>query len=306
MGKISERRVKEINEFFISNGEQKTSEHYNITIESLHRYLRTLKIDKTYRHPKIFIFDIETLFLKVRTWSLYPKYIDYKQIIQDKCILSWSGKWLYSSEVMGDVLTPQEATDRNDKRILEGIWKLMDESDVILAHNGARFDVKELNSRFLLHSLPPPSPYQVIDTLLVLKKHFRYTSNRLDYIGKFLVDDQKIPTNFELWERCDKGEQEALKEMLEYNKQDVNLLEEVYLMVLPYIKSHPNIALYSETNEECCPTCGSFNLKECGYYTTPAGRYESLRCEKCKSLSRRRKSTLDKKQRDNLLVSVAR
>lgn len=305
MSDVSLRRAKEIEEYMLEHGEELTIKQYDISNETLSRYLRTANRTSTNRHVKVLILDIETLFLEVRSWSLYPKYIDYKQIVKDKCVLSWSGKWLYSSEVMGDVMTPEEAVVRNDKRIVKSIWKLLDECDIAISHNGVRFDLPELNARFLHHSIPPPSNYQQIDTLRELKKHFRYTSNRLDYIGKLLVNDQKLPTNMALWERCDRGEQEALDEMLEYNKQDVNLLEECYLLIRPYIKAHPNIALYSESQEECCPSCGSTKITECGYYTTPSGRYESLRCE-CGALSRRRKSILSKKERDNLLISNAR
>jgi hypothetical protein len=207
---------------------------------------------------------------------------------------------------MGDILTPEEALKRDDKRVLKSIWKLLEEADIIIAHNAIKFDVRVLNARFILNGLKPTSPYQVIDTLQIAKKNFRFTSNRLDYLGKLFTNKGKIDTNFDLWRGCDNGDQESLDYMLKYNKEDVNLLEEVYLELRPWMRSHPNMAIYKEANEEVCPTCGSDNVIDCGEYSTPAGRFDSLRCNDCGGISRRRKSNLSKHQKDNLLISTAR
>jgi hypothetical protein len=306
MGQVSMRRAREINEYVLEHGEPETVEKYGLSLESLHRYLRIVNNQKSFRHPKVLLLDCETLPLWTKTWSLYPKYIDYKQIIKDSCLLSWSAKWLYASDIMGDIMTPKEAKSRDDKRILESIWKLIDDSDILIAHNGIRFDFPFLNTRFIVNKIKPPSPYQVVDTLKVCKRDFRNTSNRLDYIGQLLVNDRKKETNIGLWDACDNGEQDGLDKMLEYNKQDVVLLEEVYLELLPWIKSHPNMAIYLEAIDECCPNCGSFDLEEKGVYTTPAGQYEGLICKSCGKPSRRKVNILTKEQREHLLVSNAR
>jgi hypothetical protein len=303
---VSLRRAKEINEYFISHGESNTAKKYDVSIETLYRYLRMANSSKSQRHPKILLFDIETLPLVAYSWGLYKQNLSYDNIIKDWACLSWAAKWLYSSEIKSMILTPKEATDRDDSRIMKGLWELFNQSDIIIAHNCKNFDNKRAKTRFFLNNLKPPSPYQMIDTLEVARREFSFASNRLDYLGLIMVRKQKIETDYKLWKRCDAGDPEALDYMCKYNEEDVNLLEEVYLELRPWMRSHPNIAIYSESDGEMCPVCGQCNLEESGYYTTMAGRYESLICKDCGANSRRRQTVLTKKQRDNLLISNAR
>ena len=51
--------------------------------------------------------------------------------------------------------------------------------------------------------------------------------------------------------------------MCDYNIQDVILLEKVYLEMLPYMKTHPNTALWG--NITGCPNCGSDNTQKRGF-----------------------------------------
>lgn len=302
---ISERRAKETLEYFLAHGEAETAKHYSISVESVHRYLREAN-NSGERHPKVLLFDIETAPLLGMYWSPYQKYIGYEAMIEDWFVISWSAKWLFSKEIVKDVVTPEEAVKMDDGRIMKSLWKLMDEADIIISHNGKKFDHKKSNTRFILNKLTPPSPYQVIDTLEVSKKYFAFTYNRLDFLGRLMKNKQKLETDFELWIRCKRGDQEALDYMNEYCPNDTFLLEEVYLELRPWIKSHPNMAIYQEAQNECCPNCGSDKIEENGYYVTPAGKFEAIRCKSCGAPSRRRKSVLSKKEKDNLLVSVAR
>jgi len=255
--------------------------------------------------PKILLFDIETLPCSVLVWGLYKQMISPDNVISDWACLGWSGKWLFDSKIISDILTPEEALIKNDKRIMESMWKVIDEADIVIAHNGDRFDVRRINARFLLNDIQPPSSYQTIDTMKVAKRYFAFSSYKLDYITKILGIDQKLSTSFGLWKRCLAGDSKALKEMQVYNKNDVRILEEVYLVLRPWIKSHPNVSLFTDLTELTCPNCGDTNLTENGKYYTPAGRFVSYRC-KCGAISRSRYSDLSKEERENLLVSVAR
>jgi hypothetical protein len=76
-------------------------------------------------------------------------------------------------------------------------------------------------------------------------------------------------------------------------------LEELYLKLRPWIKSHPNLGLYVEG--EVCPTCGSDQITWKGKYRTPAGEYKTFRCE-CGAIGRSRHSEPKK----SLQRSVAR
>ncbi|KKM04658.1 hypothetical protein LCGC14_1762000 [marine sediment metagenome] len=242
---------------------------------------------------KVLVFDVETAPLRSYTWGLWKQNIQTSHIISDWFMLTWSAKWLFEDEVFSDRLTSKEALAEDDRRISHSIWKLIDEADIIIAHNANRFDVKKLNTRFLLNGLNPPMPYQVIDTLEHLRKRFSISSNRLDYVNELLGIGRKIDTGgFALWEGCMRGDALSLKKMEEYNIVDVEILEETYLRIRAWIKPHPNMGLFIEDNVEVCPACGSKELKFGGTpYRTAANSYETFRCEECGSVGRSRTST---------------
>ena len=181
---------------------------------------------------KILIFDVETAPLRSYTWGLWKQNVQPNQIISDWFMLTWAAKWLFDNDVYSDRLTPKEAINQNDKRISQSIWNLINEADIIIAHNAVKFDVKKLNTRFLINGLNPPMPYQVIDTLQHLRKRFNISSNRLDYVNKVLGIGRKMETGgFELWDGCLKGNPDSLKKMEKYNIKDVKILEEKYLRI---------------------------------------------------------------------------
>ncbi len=260
-----------------------------------------IKLDRTIVLPKITLLDIETLPMKGYMWGTYDQNFSVSQIIQPTVMLSWAAKQLFGSSMKHDILTSKEAIAADDSRISKSLWDIMNESDIVIGHNINGFDIKKMNTRFLVNKLMPPKASQVIDTLEVARKVFGFDCNKQEFISMLLLRDHKIKTDFDLWRDCDNGKQEALDNMTKYNQYDVTLLEEIYIVIRPWIKGHPNLALYSEVNQEMCPNCGSTHLVENGYYITPANRYASRRCDNCGALSRDRIGNLDKIKKDVLL-----
>lgn len=255
--------------------------------------------------PKILIFDIETAPMEIYTWGLGKQHPTIGQVIKDWSLLTWSAKWLFESEVYSSRVSTEEAIDRDDSSIIAGLWNLMDEADILIGHNAQGFDVKKSNLRFMLNGLLPPSPYRVIDTLTHSRKIFNSSSFKLDYLNKIFGNETKIKTEFELWKRCVTGDGSALEEMEIYNRGDVVITEELYLTLRPWMKGHPNIGLYINTDETVCTNCGNENLIWGGHYYTPAGKYKSFRCNNCGAIGRSRLSDLDKETRARLLLSIA-
>lgn len=250
--------------------------------------------------PKILLFDIETSPLLAMVFNRFDQNIPYDHIIQDWHILCWSAKFLFEPDVFSDVLSVQEAKKHDDERITKSMWKLIDEAEIIVAHNGNRFDIKRLNSRFIKHGMTQPSFYQKIDTLLVARNSFGFTSNKLDDLCEFFGLSRKTETNFDLWKKCFYGDRESLLKMSSYCNNDVLILEELYLKLRGWIKGHPNLNLYSENNVSVCPNCGG-NIKFGGNYYTPMGRYDSWKCLNCGAIGRSKKSNLDK-EKSKLIV----
>lgn len=254
--------------------------------------------------PRVLLVDIETLPMRVFAWTLSQRWINPDNIISDSFIVAWSAKWLFGDEVFSEVLTPDEAVKQDDKRILGSLWKLLDEANVVMAHNASDFDVKRINTRLLLNGFNPPSFYRVIDTLTVIKDKFAFSSNKLDYVNSLLGIGQKTKTSFELWIACYDGNPKALKEMQDYNKNDVVILEETYVRIRPWISRHPNLSIYVDTDKEICPLCLSDKLIWSDHtYDTNLGRYRSFRCE-CGAIGRSRVNLLTKERRAVLAVAV--
>jgi len=172
-------------------------------------------------------------------------------------------------------------------------------------HN-CKFDVRKLNTRFLLNGLPPPMPFQSIDTLVHAKRYFSFSSYKLDYMSKLLGGERKIKTSFDLWIRCVNGDNSALLEMEKYNRQDIVATEDLYMKLRPWLKASPNMGIYVETVKTVCPNCGSNDLEWKGHYYTQAGRFNSFRCNSCTAIGRSRYADLTKEDRKELVRSIAR
>lgn len=245
---------------------------------------------KTVSSAKIFLFDIETSVIIAAIFRAGKQYIQPQHILKDWNLLCWSGKWLFQDKTVGAVVTPEEAVNGDDRRIVQSLWHVFNEADFLVAHNGKRFDVRRANSRFVYYGMPPPAPYILIDTLQASYKEFDHTFHKQDWIAKMLKLPEKFKTDFDLWKNCEKGDPDSLKFMFDYCGQDVHGLEEVYIKYRPWIRSHPNIAIFESGEKLRCRACGSDRLELAGSYLTPVNKYDAYRCqeEDCRSFTRSR------------------
>ena len=252
--------------------------------------------------PKILILDIETSPVRAYVWQLWRQNVYLDQIISNWFMISWSAKWLLEEGTMSQVLQPKEIIKEDDHRIVETLWHLLNTADIVIAHNGEQFDIPKIKSRFLMHGLPPTTYYQQIDTKKVAAREFGFSSNKLEALARLCGIEGKSDTDFTLWSRCMDGDAEALLEMEAYNRQDVKVLEEIYLWMRPYIKGHPNYNLYVDSANPVCPHCGHDHLEFVGYYYfTQTGKYRNYRCQSCGALSRERKTVFQNSK--SILVS---
>lgn len=233
--------------------------------------------------PKILLLDIETSPIISYVWGLFDQNVALNQIKSDWHILSWSAKWLDSKKVI--YMDQRKAKKiEDDSIILKAIWKLIDECDIVVSQNGKKFDIKKLNARFIFHNFPPPSSFKHIDTLQLAKKHFGFTSNKLEYMTDKLCNKyKKLKTKkfqgFELWSECLKGNIKAWDEMKAYNMMDVLSLEELYKKLIPWDKSI-DFSLYNDKKNFLC-TCGSTKKNKNGYFYSSIGKYQRYKCAKC-------------------------
>lgn len=252
--------------------------------------------------PKILVFDIETAPLLASIWRLKTKYVNPAMLegSSNWWVISWSAKWLFDPTLMHDIVTPEEAESEDDYRVVKSIWQLIDQADIVISHNGINFDHKILNQRWLIHGLQPPSTYRAVDTLRSCRGLFNFPSYTLGYIAKILgIPGKTEHEGFNMWRKSLKGETEALKNMLEYNDQDIKVLEDLYLIIRPWIKNHPNIGVFVESETPVCRICGGDKLHhlEGKEYTTNLSKFDTMRCDSCGAVNKHRTTKLSKEVR---------
>lgn len=264
----------------------------------------TFKRPRSAYSPKVLVFDIETAPLKSYTWGMWDQTVGLNQIIEDWHVLSWSAKWL--GDAPDKVMYEDQRNARditNDKKILKSIWKLLDEADILISQNGIRFDVKKLNARFIMHGMKPPSSSKHIDTLRIAKRHFAFTSNKLEYMtDKLCTNYKKLKhdefVGFKLWTECMAGNIKAWDSMKKYNEYDVLSLEELYYKLIPWDNT-VDFNLFTSDDVDYVCTCGSYNFheKEGDYYYTTVAKYQRYECKDCGKQTRGSKNLVSKEKK---------
>lgn len=236
--------------------------------------------------PKIRFWDVETLSMKAAVFNLWPNSIPHNSILQHSAMIcaSWGDlgdDHVYQSPI---VKFNKDGTP-DDREVVQATLDGLADADILVGHNGDNFDLKTLNTRAVYHGLAPLPPIKTIDTLKVAKRHFRFPSNRLDALGDLLGVGRKVETDKDLWLRCLKGEKKALKDMAYYNIGDIELLEDVYLKLLPFMTNHPNLGII-QGKEDICPNCGTQGkLQKRGFSVTRVSRKQRYQCTACGSWS---------------------
>lgn len=258
--------------------------------------------------PRVLILDIETAPLLAHVWKIWDENVALNQIKSDWYILSWSAKWLDSTKIM--YMDSRKSTNlEDDSRLLKALWKLLDEADIVITQNGKSFDHKKINARFIMNGMKPPSTFKYIDTFLLAKKHFGFTSNKLEYMSDKLckkykkLKHTKYP-GFEMWKECLAGNQSAWKEMEKYNKHDVLALEELYTKLIPW-DSSINFSLYHDGIEHRC-SCGSKEFHKNGFAYTSSGKFQRHVCVRCGAEVRDKVNLFSKEKKKSLRTGTPR
>lgn len=226
--------------------------------------------------PKILTLDIETKPAEVYTYGLFNQNISITQIKDPGQTMSFAAKWYGKPKVefWSDFHNGHEG-------MVQRAWELLDEAEVLVTYNGDKFDLSHLNREFLLWHLGPPSPYRTVDLLKVMRKHFKWLSNKLDFVSQQLGIGAKVQhEGFPLWVACMEGDPKAWSRMKKYNIGDVRLTEDLLVAVRPWIKNHPHLGRLEDT-EPTCNKCGSTDLERHGDHPVGVLVYERFRCNNC-------------------------
>lgn len=169
----------------------------------------------------------------------------------------------------------------DDTDTTDALYRVLEQADIVMAHNGDNFDNKMANTYFIKHGLPPLPGFKTIDTLKSARRHFRFASNKLDEIAKELgIEGKTQVTVGALWYDYMVGDYKKVRKFLKaYNDQDIQALFDIYMRLRPYITNHPNMAIYGNPN--ACPVCGSLQHRSNGIRVTNVMTYRRLNCLDC-------------------------
>lgn len=248
--------------------------------------------------PRILLYDIENTPSLGWVWEKWATNV--VELHEDWHLLCFAYKW-YGDSVVRTVALPDfpkryKHDKADDRDVALALWKLFDEADIVVAHNGNRFDQAKARTRFLVHGFDQPSPFREVDTLQVARKHFSFTSSSLDDLCRQLgIGRKEYDGGFKTWLGCMAGTVAAWKRMLKYNKRDVEMLEQLYLRLRPWIDQHPNLALIAD-EPQACPKCGGGPLQPRGWRYYSVTKRRTYRCGACGGYSSGRimvKSTVE-------------
>lgn len=254
------------------------------TIREYVKYFKTTFLI-TKDKPKILYFDIETTSL----WAGFGHMLMVSYCYQDnpddvKCIT-----------ILDNPAYKELPPEKCDFYLVQELKKLIDESDIQVAHFGSKFDIKFLQSRLLVHGLHmADSKWKTFfDTCITAWKKFKI-GGKLKVIARALgCDNQKDELPLSVWQRshCVGYEpyfSDAVLEMAEYCKQDTRTLFDIAQPMFPYAKHLPSYQAITGKEGFYCPSvnCGSENLEFAGVDPTKSGAYFQYRCKDCGTIFR--------------------
>lgn len=232
---------------------------------------------------RVLLLDIETSIMLAYVFHTGKQIIRPDQIAEDWRILCYTAKWLDSKRMIYE----EARKEKDEKRLLKTLWKLLDEADIVITQNGTIFDAKRINARLIYYGFTPPSPYRHYDLLTLTRRVADFTSHSQSYLThKLKVKHRKLIhekyAGRQLWIEIRNGNKNAWKEMKPYNIEDVLGMEELYYIFRSWAPdSFPKV--YDMTDESLeCVTCGHTGpMREGKPRKARKYRYKQHTCPKC-------------------------
>lgn len=241
---------------------------------------------------RILILDLEISPSIVPVWGLFNQNINIGNIMGNSEILSWAAKWYGEEECSYSSLRMVGHTPSGKRKMLKELYDMMNEADVVVGYNSDNFDNKIANKEFLLQGFNRPAPYKTVDLLRVVRKQFRFTSNKLDYVVQQLGLGQKAEhPGMGMWLTCMNPAIKHTEEytsawdiMEHYNCEDVFLTEALYTRVLGWIPNHPSHSVFLDA--AVCHACAGDKFQRRGFARTLGRTYQRLQCKDCGAWNR--------------------
>lgn len=126
----------------------------------------------------------------------------------------------------------------DDSHVVKAIIETLSDSDILIAHNGVKFDRPYLNTRALKHNLAILNPNgKIIDPVKLARKHLRLTYNSLNQVASILgTKQQKTLVDGQTWMKATLDrDKEAMDYIVEHCVADVLVLEETVARLRKFV-----------------------------------------------------------------------
>lgn len=166
----------------------------------------------------------------------------------------------------------------DDKKLLETAYSVLSGVDMIVSWYGKGFDVPFLNTRMLDAGLKPLPPIPHVDLYFTAKHQLKLSSNRLANVQAFLrLSAEKTPLTRRMWRQAEAGNPKAIRYVAHHCYMDVEVLEQVYDKLRPYVRQHPRVRGYGP-----CRICGSTRIQSRGTTITHLVKPKRrVQCQEC-------------------------
>ncbi len=126
----------------------------------------------------------------------------------------------------------------DDSVIVTELLKKLESADVLVAHNGVKYDMAFIRSRAIINRLPPVEPRMIVDPVWLARKQFRFHSNSLDSLSTTLgTSSRKTPLDPRVWtDAYGNGSAAAMDEIVDHCIKDVETLCEMARLFQPYVR----------------------------------------------------------------------
>lgn len=283
--------------------QRKACKELGLSRKKVYRELLKFRTEKRDKTPRILLFDLESSPQLAYCFGRFKQNIGQDNIAKEGgYILTAVWKWLGEDTCYSSVAN--DLYNGDDSNVCAELYEAIEQADVVVAQNGDRFDIPLLKARLIVNGMPPLKTIKSVDTLKIAKQ-LRFPSNKLDSMGAYLGLGRKTQhMGMKLWIDVMTGCPDALQLMLEYNEQDVLLLEAIYLKLRAFDARPANLGLFFEDNLSRCPVCGSSDVEESGQACyTPVSKFAEVICNNCGHRSRKRQTLNTKEKRATLLLT---
>jgi hypothetical protein len=254
-------------------------------------------------------------------WQLKQHgYIRPGQIIVPVRTICFCWKWMHEDEFHfssewdpyddGNVISPKPYKDTGlledysgHKQMMEIARDVLNEADYVIGWNSKRYDVGNLRSHMAEYDFDPPSPHQDVDLIKTSRSQFGFMSHTLEEVAPHFGLGGKMEHEAGLWDKLrwlpytqPSGSElvRVRKVMRDYNIRDVELTEQIFYRMRPWIPRlniHGNTeAVLGEKDDERCRRCNSKNIQWRGTYRGTSYWYRKFQCNDCRGYGKTSKS----------------